>query len=67
MEPVIKDRSIIFVNGNAQVKPGEIGVFVSDSELTCKKLAQNKDGSLQLESLNPKYIFLYNIFQFYIV
>lgn len=36
-------------------EPGDVGVFRVDGEYTCKKLVQNSDGSIQLESFNPKY------------
>ena len=50
MEPTYSDGDILLVDKNAEVSPGEIGLFILDGEGYVKKL-----GKRELLSLNPAY------------
>lgn len=54
MEPVIEDSSIVWVNKNALVENGDVGIFVLNGESLCKKLF-NENGICKLVSFNQKY------------
>ena len=54
MEPLIKDRSIVFVKQQPVVENGEIAIVDINGEVTCKKVYFS-DGVLELRSLNQKY------------
>ncbi len=54
MEPEIDDGDILLVKKQEKVNSGQIGVFIYDSELLCKKFYKNKKHA-SLISLNKKY------------
>lgn len=37
MEPTIDDNSIVFVQANAELHDGDIGIFIIDGEVMCKR------------------------------
>jgi SOS-response transcriptional repressor LexA len=43
MEPTIKDNSIVFVQRTDELHDGEIGIFVVDGNVMCKRL--RKEGN----------------------
>ena len=53
MTPLYTDGQIVYVRQQPDLKPGEIGIFVLNSEAYCKKL--ETDGGIKLISLNPNY------------
>lgn len=54
MEPDIYNGDILLIKKQEKVNNGQIGIFVYDSELLCKKLYKNKK-RISLISLNKKY------------
>jgi repressor LexA len=54
MEPLIKDRSVVFVRQQPIVENGEIAIIDIDGEITCKKFYQ-ENGEIELRSINPEY------------
>lgn len=62
MDPLIQDGAYVYVQSCDHLENGEIGVFLIDSDVTCKKFFQN-DVIVKLISINPAYedmIFLLN-------
>ena len=55
MEPYIKNGSLVFVHQQTTLENGEIGIFEIDGEVTCKKLCQKEDGTIELHSFNSAY------------
>lgn len=54
MQPIINDNDTVFIREQPTVDNGEIGIFVYDGEIYCKRLIL--DGSkVILHSENPKY------------
>ena len=51
MEPTIKDGSIVFVQKVAELDDGEVGIFVVDGNVMCKRLRE-KDGKRWLQPDN---------------
>ena len=54
MEPEYLDGDIVFVRQQPTVEPGEIGIFILDTNSYIKKLSSNGK-TAKLVSLNPKY------------
>ncbi|MCG7342343.1 XRE family transcriptional regulator [Staphylococcus auricularis] len=54
MEPVFKDKEIIFIEKSYDIKNGQIGVFVINGEAYVKKVYAEED-RLTLISLNKEY------------
>lgn len=54
MEPMFEDHEYIFVKKTAEIRSGQIGVFIIDNESYLKK-AYIEDNRLRLVSLNTKY------------
>lgn len=54
MEPLIKNKSIVFVKSQPVLENGQIGIIEVDGEVTCKKFYMDK-GKIQLKSINKKY------------
>lgn len=44
MEPTIQAGSIVFVRKTAELRPGEIGIFMLDDEAVCKRYSADKRG-----------------------
>ena len=54
MQPMFQDQQIIYVHHQETLDDGELGIFVLDGQVFCKKLMKNKKGTA-LISLNKKY------------
>ncbi len=54
MQPLFKDKQIIFVHSQNTLEDGEIGIFSLDGNAYCKKLSRTKKGTA-LISLNKRY------------
>ena len=54
MNPLIKDGAYVYVQSCEQLENGEIGVFLINNDVTCKKFFQN-DVMIKLISINPAY------------
>lgn len=54
MEPTIQAGSVVFVRKTAELRPGEIGIFMLDDEAVCKRYSADKRGFL-LISDNEAY------------
>lgn len=54
MEPQYHDGDIILVKKQETINNGQIGIFMYDNEVRCKKYHKNKK-SISLESLNKQY------------
>lgn len=54
MEPLLSNGDLVFVEKTADIRPGQIGVFLLNGESLCKKLGEVEDGRA-LISLNPAY------------
>ena len=56
MEPKISDGDIVFVKSVPKVEPDNVGIFVYEGEVYCKRLRIDyKRGFILLESLNRSY------------
>ena len=44
MEPTIQAGSVVFVRKTAELRPGEIGIFMLDDEAVCKRFSADKNG-----------------------
>lgn len=54
MEPEISDGSIVLVKQQKNIYSGQIGIFLYDGEIRCKKFYKNKK-NITLVSLNKQY------------
>lgn len=54
MEPLIHDGDIVFVHRQAELEPGEIGIFSYNGESFCK-MWENRSGIPRLVSMNKAY------------
>ena len=54
MEPLFINGQTVWVHSQEQLGMGEIGIFYYDGNAYCKKYTE-KDGQVQLISLNPSY------------
>lgn len=56
MEPMISDRSTVFVKQTMTVEIGRVGIFVLNGESFCKQLIVDRDRQeVRLHSFNPDY------------
>lgn len=53
MEPVIADRSVVYVNRDP-LQNGDVGIFCVDGEMLCKQFVRDALGMVYLFSLNRK-------------
>lgn len=53
MEPYIKDGEMVFVNKDAILKNGDVGIFSVDGAMYCKQLYKDSCGNVYLLSANP--------------
>ena len=54
MEPLFQDGRVVWVKTQESLKNGDIGIFIYDDEVYCKKLIY-ADGGTVLRSLNKEY------------
>jgi len=54
MEPDFQNGDIVWVSQQQMVQPGQIGIFLWQGDVFCKRLAVSS-GKIRLESLNPAY------------
>jgi len=56
MEPKIRDGDIVFVKSVPKVEPDNVGIFIYEGELMCKRLRLDlKKQAIFMESLNKSY------------
>lgn len=55
MEPTVMDRSIVWVHKTPELENGAVGVFMLNDSAVCKRFYKNNDGTVRLESDNPKF------------
>ena len=55
MEPLFRDRDIVFVHRQETLENGEIGIFSFDNKAYIKKF-NNAGFAVFLMSLNPRYL-----------
>lgn len=55
MEPTVMDRSIVWVHKTLELEDGAVGVFMLNDSAVCKRFYKNTDGTVRLESDNPKF------------
>ena len=53
MEPYISDGSMVFVNKDAEITNGDVGIFCVDGAMYCKQFFKDTDGNVYLLSANP--------------
>lgn len=68
MQPLINDGDVVFVQPNANLQNGDIGIFTYNGETYCKKLNHSQNNII-LQSLNSDYkdIVVYNQDDLFIV
>jgi repressor LexA len=54
MEPLLANGDLVYVEKTAEIRTGEIGIFLLNGESLCKRLGE-KDGKRVLLSVNPAY------------
>lgn len=54
MEPYIQDGQIVYVNKDAELNIGDVGIFSVDGSLYCKQYYRDELGNLILVSANPE-------------
>ena len=52
MEPYIMDGSVVFVDKDAEIQNGDIGIFSVNGSMYCKQYYKDEDGNVSLLSLN---------------
>ena len=52
MEPYIMDGSVVFVDKDAEIQNGDIGIFSVNGSMYCKQYYKDDDGNVSLLSLN---------------
>lgn len=56
MEPTIEDQSIVFVQDVEELFDGDIGIFVVDNDVMCKRYRESKDSKwLEPDNKSPEY------------
>ena len=56
MEPTIEDQSIVFVQDVEELFDGDIGIFVVDNDVMCKRYRESKEGKwLEPDNKSPEY------------
>lgn len=53
MEPYIKDGEMVFIDKDAVLKNGDVGIFSVDGAMYCKQLYKDVRGNVYLLSANP--------------
>lgn len=53
MEPYIQDGQMVFVEEDAVLKDGDVGIFSVNGEMYCKQYYLDEQGNLHLLSANP--------------
>lgn len=53
MEPYIKDGEMVFIDRDATLKNGDVGIFSVDGAMYCKQLYKDDHGNVYLLSANP--------------
>ena len=56
MCPFIEDGSLIFVNKDAEISNGDVGIFCVDGAMYCKQFYKDNEGNVQLLSANQNRI-----------
>lgn len=56
MMPYIEDGSVIFVDKDAELHNGDVGIFCVDGSMYCKQFFKDVDGNVYLLSSNPDRI-----------
>ena len=55
MLPKIQDGDTVFVQKDAILSDGDIGIFNVDGSMYCKQYYKENNGNIHLKSLNPEY------------
>ena len=56
MEPTIEDQSIVFVQDVEELFDGDIGIFVVDNDVMCKRYRESNEGKwLEPDNKSPEY------------
>lgn len=53
MEPYIKNGEMIFINKDAELRNGDVGIFSVDGAMYCKQFYKDDSGDVYLLSSNP--------------
>lgn len=53
MEPYIKSGEMVFINKDAELKNGDVGIFSVDGSMYCKQFYRDDHGNVYLLSANP--------------
>lgn len=56
MSPYIEDGSMVFVNKDAEITNGDVGIFCVDGAMYCKQFFKDAEGNVHLLSANPNRI-----------
>lgn len=56
MAPYIEDGSMVFVNKDAEITNGDVGIFCVDGAMYCKQFFKDNEGNVHLLSANPDRI-----------
>lgn len=56
MAPYIDDGAMVFVNKDAEITNGDVGIFCVDGAMYCKQFFKDKEGNVHLLSANPDRI-----------
>lgn len=60
MEPIIKDKSVVFVQDLKELVDGDIGIFVVDGEVMCKRYREDSGKKwLEPENKSPEFNTIY--------
>ena len=54
MAPYIRDGDMVYVKKDAEMAPGDVGIFCVDGAMYCKQYYVDESGNLVLVSANPK-------------
>lgn len=54
MSPYIADGDMVFVNKDARINNGDVGIFCVDGSMYCKQFFKDSDGNVHLLSANPE-------------
>lgn len=56
MFPYIEDGSMVFVDKDAEISNGDVGIFCVDGSMYCKQFFKDGEGNVHLLSANPERI-----------
>ena len=56
MAPYIEDGAMVFVNKDAEITNGDVGIFSVDGAMYCKQFFKDNEGNVHLLSANPDRI-----------